>query len=687
LAKGWNPDKRASVPSTLAKTQDATSRSQDKRQIPNQDRRSRIELSLIIRLGRDFLPKHRLLVLLYIFIYLLGRSVFPAAVGFYAETISNNIPSASHEAAQRPEINQDASGTNNHAGNVQFPRPKPKVALLWRAYSLWLLATLAIAFSSLGLSLVTAYLGGKVSNEIRAKLFAEILKKSMRFFQEHEAQRLTTVVNQLAVQVQGAVQDILINPVLDLIGVIILGYALFRSLAAIQATGGNQVWAFFFVIVLIALVSPWLVSRLSEKLRSSSQGVQQQNLLLASLVGGAMGAPEEIQALRAEPIFNQKFSEALAASLKGKIFQVLNVGRLNLLNRLPGDLVLASLMGLSVFIAASGMLGIDAGVVAGLMALTPAFMGSIQGFSALAINLNLAWPAIQTVGSMIYTSDQDVVEGDGEDYPIPEPTLEVRNLVFSYRARDSKKVFDDVSFSVPAGSITGLIAKAGQGKTTFFRLALRFYELSHGEILLGGIPHSRFAINSLRRHIVLMAQAPAFFHDTIRENFRIAKPAATDDELQALGETTGIWSVLVEAYGSTPLDEQFLAGGRLSGGQRKLFALTRCLLAEPSYLFLDEPTTGIDPQEKFALLQVMKQACSGRTVIVIDHDVVGWQIPFCDRFVVLDQGKITQQGTAAELLSIDGLFKDLFDRQTESAKRITEELRRAEVLAGSRPQT
>jgi ATP-binding cassette subfamily B protein len=637
---------------------------------------------LIFRLGLDFLPQHRLLILLYIFIYLLGRSVFPAAVGFYAETISNNIPSASHEAAR--EVDRDASGANKTPGDVQFQRTKPKVAVLWRSYSLWLVATLAIAFSSLGLSFVTAYLGGKVSNEIRAKLFAEILNKSTRFFQEHEAQRLTTVVNQLALQVQGALQDILINPVLDLIGVVILGYALFRSLSAIQATGGNQVWVFFSVIVLVALASPWLVSRVSEKLRSSSQGVQQQNLLLASLVGGAMGAPEEIQAMRAERIFNRKFSDALTASLNGKMVQVLNVGRLNLLNRLPGDLVLASLMGLSVFIAASGMLGIDAGVVAGLMALTPSFMGSIQGFSALTINLSLTWPAIQTVGSMIYTPDKNVAEDDGQDYPIPEPTLEAKHLIFSYRTGDSKNVFDDVSFSVPARSITGLIAKAGQGKTTFFRLALRFYELSHGEILLGGIPHSHFSINSLRRHIVLMAQTPAFFHDSIRENFRIAKPAATDQELQALCETTAIWPALVEAYGANPLDQQFLAGARLSGGQRKLFALTRCLLREPSYLFLDEPTTGIDPQEKFALLQVMRNACSGRTVIVIDHDIVGWQIPFCDQFVVLDQGKIAQKGTAAELLSTNGLFKDLFDRQTEGAKRMNEELQRAEELAGRR---
>src|SRR6202007_1286127 len=129
--------------------------------------------------------------------------------------------------------------------------------------------------------------------------------------------------------------------------------------------------------------------------------VQQQNLVLASLVGGAMGAPEEIQAMRAEEIFAQKNEASLKESLLRRLHQTLTVGSLNLLNRFPGDLVLVSLMGLSVFIAANGLAGINAGVVAGLMALTPSFMGSIQGFSALSITFTLTLPAIESVGLIL----------------------------------------------------------------------------------------------------------------------------------------------------------------------------------------------------------------------------------------------------------------------------------------------
>ena len=204
--------------------------------------------------------------------------------------------------------------------------------------------------------------------------------------------------------------------------------------------------------------------------------------------------------------------------------------------------------------------------------------------------------------------------------------------------------------------------------------------LSDGEILLGVIPHTRFSLESLRCQIVLMPLSPAFFHDTIRENLRVARPAATDVEIQELCERTGIWSILLEAYGQTPLDRQFASGSLLSGGQKKLFALTRCLLRKPSILFLDEPTTGIDPEDKYSLLQVMRQLCAGKTVLVVDHDIVGWQIPFCDRFIVLDRGKIVQSGTAGELLSAPGLFRDLFERQIEGVRLMNEELNRISTL-------
>jgi ATP-binding cassette subfamily B protein len=419
---------------------------------------------------------------------------------------------------------------------------------------------------------------------------------------------------------------------------------------------------------------------MGSRLRQSSQNVQQQNMVLASLVGGAMGAPEEIQAMRAEEIFDRKHAAALKEALQRRLHQTLTVGSLNLLNRFPGDLVLVALMGLSVFIAANGLAGINAGVVAGLMALTPSFMGSIQGFSALSINFNMTWPAIESVGAILCAKPATASTDGGQDRSEITGEIEARGLVFRYRAAESRKIFDDASFVIPAGSVTGLIAKAGQGKTTFFRLAMRFYELAAGEILLGGIPHTRFSLESLRRQIVLMPQSPAFFHDTIRENLLVAQPTAADSEIQELCQRTGIWPVLVEAYGGDPLNRQFSSGNLLSGGQKKLFALTRCLLRKPSILFLDEPTTGIDPEDKYSLLQVMRQVCAGKTVMVVDHDIVGWQIPFCDRFTVLDQGKIVQTGTAAELLSTPGLFRDLFERQIEGVRVMNEELTRIKDL-------
>ncbi|MBV9733769.1 MAG: ABC transporter ATP-binding protein, partial [Verrucomicrobia bacterium] len=514
----------------------------------------RSHFGVMLALGKQYLLRHKLLVVLYVIAYLLGHSVLPAAVGLYAQQISNGIPVAALGASSERGVNFGVAEVR------RAPTQVTDNSGLWRAYGLWLAATLGVAIMGLAFSYVASALGGRVSNAIRRDLFAAILQKPSLFFHEHESQQLTMLVNQLSLQVQSALQDVLINPVLDLFGVVLLGYSLFQSLQAVQARGGSQVWLFFSVIVLIALLSPWLVSRMGSRLRQSSQNVQQQNLVLASLVGGAMGAPEEIQAMRAEEVFAKKHEAALKESLHRRLHQTLTVGSLNLLNRFPGDLVLVSLMGLSVFIAANGLAGINAGVVAGLMALTPSFMGSIQGFSALSINFNMTWPAIESVGSILCAEPAATPSESGQDDAEIAGEIEARRLVFHYRAAESRKIFDDASFVVPAGSITGLIAKAGQGKTTFFRLALRFYELSAGEILLGGIPHTRFSLESLRRQIVLMPQSPAFFHDTIRENLRVARPAATDAEIQELCERTGIWSVLGEAYGQVPLDRQFASG-------------------------------------------------------------------------------------------------------------------------------
>jgi ABC-type transport system involved in cytochrome bd biosynthesis fused ATPase/permease subunit len=165
----------------------------------------------------------------------------------------------------------------------------------------------------------------------------------------------------------------------------------------------------------------------------------------------------------------------------------------------------------------------------------------------------------------------------------------------------------------------------------------------------------------------MMSQFPAFFYDTLRANMQMAKADATDEEIRAICEKTGVWKILQAGVQGNPLDGEFASAQRLSGGQKKLLALTRCLLRNPAILFLDEPTVGMDNREKFSMLEIIKQALKGQTVMVVDHDL-RWLVPFCNYFIVLDEGKIAEQGTSEELLAQRGLFHELYHAEDAKAE-------------------
>jgi ABC-type multidrug transport system fused ATPase/permease subunit len=296
--------------------------------------------------------------------------------------------------------------------------------------------------------------------------------------------------------------------------------------------------------------------------------------------------------------------------------------------------------------------------------LTPQLMAPIQALSVYIIMAGGAWPRIETVNEMMESRARREEKSGTVKAKSVEPTIAARNVTFAYTPT-GRKIFDDISFEIPPGKITGFVARMGQGKTTFFKLALRFYDPQHGQVLLGGRPVGEYASDNLYTHIAMMSQFPAFFYDTLRANMQMAKADATDEEIRAICEKTGVWKILQAGVQGNPLDEEFAAARRLSGGQKKLLALTRCLLRNPSILFLDEPTVGMDNKEKFSMLEIIKKALKDQTVMVVDHDL-RWLLPFCHHFVVLDDGKVSEQGTADELLARRGLFYELY--HAEEAK-------------------
>jgi ABC-type multidrug transport system fused ATPase/permease subunit len=638
------------------------------------------DLGVILRLGKRYLAANRWLVAAYVTTSFICRPVIPVVIALLFSQLTNFFENQKiDQVVQERQQNGNANGVLSNEGKDAGPTEKKNAGAtpdslrhqrfsegqLLQTYFIWLVLTLALVASTPLQRYLVSVLDGKIGNAIRKDVFDSVLRQSPGFFFKYDADRLTVVINQLCIQAQLALRQLLIDPVLQVISLVLVGFTLYSQMINLQQHGDQNLWLFFGPIALFAIFATWLVTVMGRYLQRGSSAVQEKNLALATLVGGAVGASEEVQAMRAEGIFGKKHDQLLAEALQSRIRQSLTLERLNVLNSAPGEIVLACLIGLAVFLVLSGREGNPGSLIA-IALITPQFMSTIQSFSGLTINARMTWPSVALVNSILNSPSEVVESPEAKSFDQVSSRLEAQNIVFSYQPGRPINVLDDVSFEIPPCKVTGLVARPGQGKTTFFRLALRFYDPQAGQILIGGIPIKDFALSSLRRHIVLMSQFPAFFHDSVRENFLVAKPDATDQEIQQLCEHTSLWSVLLNSYGESPLDQPFDAGSRISGGQKKLFTLTRCLLRDPTFLFLDEPTTGMGPLEKYPLIDVMRKACFGKTVVLVDHDIV-WQSRFCDHFLVLHQGKIIQHGSAEELRSQPGLFRELYLEASQSS--------------------
>ena len=529
------------------------------------------------------------------------------------------------------------------------------------------LAICGVGFS-IPLRWVTTKMDALLSNRLRTNLFDRVLRQSPEFFHDYDPGQLNAIINQMTIETEMTLRQIIVDPILQFL--VLAGTTGLVSYNFIQlhkeplAIFGVQLpsWAIPPMIVGLALFSPYLISKIGDRIRTASKAVQTYMLSLSSLVTGATQSPEEIQAMEAERIFSERHNVSLDQSLKARLRQTITIETVNLLNRLPTLLIEIALLGFAVWLVLKPGGNARPGDVVAVLLLAPMLMSPIQALSGYLVMASSSWPNIEQVINILESRSKTEEHPGTMETQVAAPTIEARNVVFSYEL-GSSQIFNGLSFIVPPEKTTGFVAKMGQGKTTFFKLALRFYDPQRGQIMVGGRPTTDYTPDTLRQRIAMMSQFPAFFFDTLRENLRMAKPDATDEELQAICERTGVWRILSQKLppsetGST-LDANLAAGKTLSGGERKLLALTRCLLRDPALLFLDEPTVGMDNEEKFEIRNMLREGTRGKTVMVVDHDV-NWLLQFCDYFVVLDEGRVVEQGTAKELLSRDGLLYQLY---------------------------
>ncbi len=235
-----------------------------------------------------------------------------------------------------------------------------------------------------------------------------------------------------------------------------------------------------------------------------------------------------------------------------------------------------------------------------------------------------------------------------------------RNVTFGY---DGGDVIHDVSFTAPAGKVTALVGPSGAGKTTLVRLIPRLWEATAGTVEVGGVDVKAMPLDMLLSRISMVFQDVFLFHGTVKDNLRLANAQASDDDIDAACHAARAWEfidALPQKY-DTMLGER---GARLSGGEKQRLSIARALLKDAPVLLLDEATAFADPENEARIQEALSALCVGRTVIVVAHRLS--TIATADHIVVLDGGRVIDQGTHDDLLSRCALYQRLWLSHTSS---------------------
>lgn len=242
--------------------------------------------------------------------------------------------------------------------------------------------------------------------------------------------------------------------------------------------------------------------------------------------------------------------------------------------------------------------------------------------------------------------------------------IEFDAVQFNYDVE--KPVLNNLSLHIKSGEKVGIVGRSGAGKSTLVNLLLRFYDLSSGQIKIDGVDITDVTQDSLRAQIGMVTQDTSLLHRTIRENILYGRPDASEEDLlkalkQAQADT--FINDLTDPEGHRGLDAQVGERGvKLSGGQRQRIAIARVLLKDAPILVLDEATSALDSEVEAAIQESLYQLMQGKSVIAIAHRLS--TIAAMDRLIVIDEGKIVEQGTHQELLSSGGIYAQLWAHQT-----------------------
>jgi ATP-binding cassette subfamily B protein len=431
-----------------------------------------------------------------------------------------------------------------------------------------------------------------------------------------------------------------------------------------------------FACVILWRYSPWLVAALLGLLAVTAVGVvplirrrqrlvDQREAAIAAVSGHVADSLANMDTVRAFAAERREAAEHAARVAEQRRKSILSWDYSNLrIDTVVAPMsVAAQALGLLLAIALAS--GGHRGGAHGIEAIFVSFtyfsnaMSIMFQFNQIYRNLESSLTEAAQFTELLLTPA--TVTDPDEPEPLRPGPSDVRFEAVGFTHAGGRPLFTALDLDVASGTKIGLVGRSGGGKTTLTRLLLRLMDVQEGRILIGGQDISRLRQEDLRGLIAYVPQDPAMFHRTLRENIAFARPEATDAEIRQAAEAAHV-SEFVDAL---PGGFDTLVGERgvkLSGGQRQRVALARAILRDAPILLLDEATSALDSESEGLVQQALWRLMEGRTAFVVAHRLS--TVARMDRLIVLDRGRIIEQGTHGELLGLGGTYARLWQHQS-----------------------